>query len=94
MFAWSYKSYGAPDVLEKVNIPTPIPKPKEVLIRIYATTVSAGDWPGVLAALLTQKNEPRKFNDTLAGIDAVRAAQDAVQHVLAAQTQHGVDFAG
>ena len=44
MFAWSYKSYGAPDVLEKVNIPTPIPKPKEVLIRIYATTVSAGDW--------------------------------------------------
>jgi ATP-dependent helicase/nuclease subunit A len=42
----------------------------------------------VLAALLTQKNEPRKFNDKLAGIDAVRVAQDAALHVLAAQTQH------
>jgi ATP-dependent helicase/nuclease subunit A len=50
--------------------------------------VSAGSWPGVQIALLTQKNEPRKFNDTLAGIDAVRAAQDAVQQVLAAQAQH------
>jgi len=47
-----------------------------------------GDWPGIQIALLTQKNEPRKFNDTLAGIDAVRAAQDAALHVLAAQAQH------
>ena len=50
--------------------------------------VAAGSWPGVQIALLTLTNEPRKFNDTLADIDAVRAAQDAVQHVLAAQTQH------
>ena len=50
--------------------------------------VTAGDWPGVVGALLTLKNEPRKFNDNLAGIDDVRAAQDAVQRVSAAQTQH------
>ena len=44
MLAYSYKDYGAPDVLEKIEVATPTPKPNEVLIRIYATTVSAGDW--------------------------------------------------
>lgn len=50
--------------------------------------VSSGDWNGVQDALLTQKKEPRKFSDKLAGIDAVRAAQDAVQRVVAARSQH------
>ena len=44
MFAYSYKKYGSPDVLEKIEVPTPTAKPNEVLIRIMATTVSAGDW--------------------------------------------------
>lgn len=44
MFAYSYEKYGTPDVIEKVELSTPTPKPNEVLIRIYATTVSAGDW--------------------------------------------------
>jgi NADPH:quinone reductase-like Zn-dependent oxidoreductase len=44
MLAYSYKNYGAPDVLEKIEVPTPTPKPNEVLVRIYATTVSAADW--------------------------------------------------
>jgi len=44
MLAYSYKKYGAPDVLAKVEVPTPTPKPSEVLVRIVATTVSAGDW--------------------------------------------------
>lgn len=44
MFAYSYSQYGSPDVLRMVEIPTPTPKSKDVLIKIYATTVSAGDW--------------------------------------------------
>lgn len=40
-----------------------------------------------IAALLTQKNEPRKFNDKLGGIEAVRAAQHLCQRVLAARLQ-------
>jgi ATP-dependent helicase/nuclease subunit A len=43
---------------------------------------------GVIDALLTQKNEPRKFNDKLAGIEQVRAAQDLALRVLAARSQH------
>jgi NADPH:quinone reductase-like Zn-dependent oxidoreductase len=44
MLAFAYKFYGSPDVVEKVTVQKPIPKPNEVLVRIYATTVSAGDW--------------------------------------------------
>lgn len=44
MLAYSYKNYGTLDVLEQIEIPTPNPKSNEVLIRIHATTVSAGDW--------------------------------------------------
>lgn len=44
MLAYSYKKYGSPEVIEKVEVPTPSPKPNEVLVRVYATTVSAGDW--------------------------------------------------
>jgi ATP-dependent helicase/nuclease subunit A len=43
---------------------------------------------GVIDALLTQKNEPRKFSDKVAGIEQVRAAQDLALRVLAARSQH------
>lgn len=44
MLAYSYSDYGSPDVIMQVTLPLTAPKPNEVLIRIVATTVSAGDW--------------------------------------------------
>ncbi|MEJ6399423.1 NAD(P)-dependent alcohol dehydrogenase [Yoonia sp. 208BN28-4] len=44
MLAYSYTRYGSADVITQVEVPTPEIKPSEVLVRVYATTVSAGDW--------------------------------------------------
>jgi ATP-dependent helicase/nuclease subunit A len=50
--------------------------------------LTASNFPAALAALLTQKNEPRKFNDNVAGIEQVRIAQDLCMRIVAAQQQH------
>mgnify|MGYP003663001642 CR=1 FL=1 len=43
MKAASYERYGAPAVVRLVDVPRPVPKPNELLIRVSATTVNSGD---------------------------------------------------
>jgi len=72
MKAIVYTKYGSPDVLELKEVEKPAPRDNEVLVKIYATTVTIGDtimrslklpvprWQRIMARLYLGIRKPRR----------------------------------
>lgn len=44
MKAAVYTKYGTPDVVQVKEMPKPVPRENEILVKVEAATVTAGDW--------------------------------------------------
>ena len=44
MRAIVYDEYGAPDMLQLQDVPRPVPKDNEVLVRVLASSINSWDW--------------------------------------------------
>jgi NADPH:quinone reductase-like Zn-dependent oxidoreductase len=79
MKAIVYHQYGGPDNLSLADVPKPVPKDNEVLVKVYAASINSWDWDMIigkpfLVKVLTGFSKPRKpiIGSDIAGIVELR----------------------
>ncbi len=104
MKALIYQCYGPPDVVQVAEVPRPIPKPNEILIRVHASAVNTSDWriraaafPGITALparLIFGLIRPRntRLGSEFAGV--VKAVGSEVKNFVPGQRLFGITSKG
>lgn len=57
MKAIVYENYGPPDVLQLKDVAKPIPKENEILVKVQAASLNAGDWHALRGTPFLQRLE-------------------------------------
>ncbi|MFF2084367.1 NADP-dependent oxidoreductase [Nocardia sp. NPDC058176] len=92
MWQMEQKSFGGPEVFERVEVPRPTPGPGEVLVRMVATSVNAADWK-VRSGRIRQLGEP----PLVLGLDlsgVVEAVGPGADRFVPGEAVYGVVFGG
>jgi NADPH:quinone reductase-like Zn-dependent oxidoreductase len=80
MKAIVYTEYGPPDVLQLTEVEKPTPKDQQVLVKVQAASINAGDWRGMRAdpflvrlagGGLLRPKDPRIGSDVAGRVEAV-----------------------
>ncbi len=98
MQAIVYTQYGSPDNLQLQEVPKPVPKDNEVLVKVYASSINSWDWDNLLGnqlvvRLISGLSKPRH---TIPGADVagvVEAVGKDVQDFQPGDEVYG-DIAG
>ncbi|MBZ0276117.1 MAG: NAD(P)-dependent alcohol dehydrogenase, partial [Anaerolineae bacterium] len=102
MKAIVYENYGSPDVLQLRDMPKPVPKADEVLIKVHATTVTTGDCNmrgfvfvpsgfGLMSRLMFGVRKPRKAILGLELAGEIEAVGSSVQRLKVGDQVFGLD---
>ncbi len=92
MKAAVWTAYGPPEVLQLQEVPTPVPRAGEILIRIQATTVTAGDCEMRTLQLPLSLGLPMRFYTGLRRPQRIRILGQELAGVVAAVGQGVLQF--
>ena len=85
MKAIIYERYGSPDVLRLAEVPKPVPRPDEALVKVYASSLNAADLEMLRGDFVIRISAPFKPGVRILGTDVAGRIEALGAQALGAQ---------